>query len=184
MWTDPAQPILLSARNFLGVSIIESDCPFRAPHIIIIAAEPHDPWISWSNRVEEQDYEYLPVYPKRSSTPPISSTPLATTSIPGPHHQGGPDDGFSDHSRECHLINLPSSLDESGCSLTLQDRGHMTCTDHTPDVSEFTESEKLTLGLSFIRCETPIPDSDDEDDLPPFDDWYLSVIERSKAIGA
>jgi hypothetical protein len=63
----------------------------------------------------------------------------------------------------------------------------MTCTDHphsTPDVSEFTDSEKLIVGLSIIRCETPTPDSDDEDDLPPFDDWYLSVIERSKAISA
>lgn len=192
VWTDPAQPILHSARNFLGISIIESDCPFRAPHIIIIAAEPHDPWISWSNRVEDQDYEYLPVYPKCSSTPPINSTSLATVSVPGPHHQSDPDvNGFiqphSDHSRECHLIDLPSSLDEYGYSLTPQEKEHMTCTDHphsTPDVSEFTDSDKLTLGLSIIRCGTPTPDSDDEDDLPPFDDWYLSVIERSKAIGA
>ncbi|KAG2349141.1 hypothetical protein BDR05DRAFT_986719 [Suillus weaverae] len=188
VWTDPAQPILLASRNFSGVSIIESDCPFRAPHITIIAAEPHDPWISWSNRVDDQDYEYLPVYPKRSLTPPINSTTLPTASVPGPYHQGDPEDNsfaqpYSDYSRECHLI---ASLDESGF-LTPHEKGCTTYTDHphsTPDVNEFTDSERTSLGLSIIRCETPTPDSDDEDDLPPFDDWYLSVIERSKAIGA
>ncbi|KAG1892200.1 hypothetical protein F4604DRAFT_14714 [Suillus subluteus] len=192
VWTDPAQPILLACRKFSGVSIIESDCPFRAPHIVIIAAEPHDPWISWSNRVDDQDYEYLTVYPKRSSTPPINSTSLTTASVPGLHHQGDPDDdsfipSHSDHSRERHLTGLPPSLDESGCFLTLHEKGRMTYTDHshsTPDVNEFMDSETMSRGLSITRCETPTPDSDDEDDLPPFDDWYLSVIERSKALGA
>ncbi|KAG2064268.1 hypothetical protein BDR04DRAFT_1110340 [Suillus decipiens] len=182
VWTDPAQPILLASRKFLGVSIIESDCPFRAPHIVIIDAEPHDPWISWSNRVEDQDYDCLAVYPKQSSTPPINSTSLATPSVPGPHHQVDPD---NDHSRECHLIAIPPSLDESRCFLT-HERGRTTCADHphsTPDVNEFTDSETISLGLSISRCETPTPDPDDEDDLPPFDDWYLSVIERSKTIG-
>jgi hypothetical protein len=191
VWTDPAQPILLTCRKFSGVSIIESDCPFRAPHIVIIAAEPHDPWISWSNRVEDQDYEYLPVYPKRSSTPPINSASLPIAFVPG-EHQGDPDsNGFiqshSDPSRECYLTGLPPSFDESGCFLTPHEKGRTTYTDHphsVPDVNEITESEPMSLGLSIIRCETPTPDSDDEDDLPPFDDWYLSVIERSKAIGA
>ncbi|KAG2156295.1 hypothetical protein DEU56DRAFT_723823, partial [Suillus clintonianus] len=192
VWTDPAQPILLASRHFPGISIIESDCPFRAPHIIIIAAEPHDPWISWSNRVEDQDYEYLPVYPKRSSTPPINTASLATVSVPGPHHHVDPDNGFiephSDHSRECHLIDIPPPLDESGCLLTLYEKGCMTCTEcphSTPDVDGLTASERMSDGLSIIRCETPTPDFDDEeeeDDLPPFDDWYLSVIERSKVI--
>ncbi|KAG1806573.1 uncharacterized protein HD556DRAFT_323944 [Suillus plorans] len=191
VWTDPAQPILLASRNFSGISIIESDCAFRAPHIIIIAAEPHDPWISWGNRVDDQDYDYLTVYPKGSSTPPINSTSLATVSVPGPHHQDDPDNSGlpSDHSRECHLVTIPPSLDEYGCFLTPHEKGRTTYTDHphfTPDVNEFTDSEKMSLGLSIIRCETPTPDSDDEDedDLPPFDDWYLSVIERSKSIGA
>ncbi|KAG2155035.1 uncharacterized protein EDB93DRAFT_130423 [Suillus bovinus] len=191
VWTDPAQPILLASRIFPGVSIIESDCAFRAPHIIIIAAEPHDPWISWGNRVEDQNYEYLTVYPKSSSTPPINPISLATDSVPGPHRQGDPDNAafiqpHSDHSRECHLTSIPPSFHESGCFLTPQEKGRTTCTctDHphfTPDVKEFTDSN---IDLSIIRCETPTPDSDDEDDLPPFDDWYLSVIERSKSVGA
>ncbi|KAG1755455.1 hypothetical protein EDB19DRAFT_1823046 [Suillus lakei] len=192
VWTDPAQFILLASRNFTGVSIIESDCSFRAPHIIIIAAEPHDPWISWGNRVEDQDYEYLPVHPKRSSTPPINSASLAATvSVPGPHHQDDPDDdGFIqphfDHSRECHLITISPSLDETGCFPTPPEKGCTTYHPHsTSDVNEPTDSEKMSAGLSIIRCQTPTPDSDDDDDdLPPFDDWYLSVIERSKAIGA
>lgn len=185
------QPILLASRNFSGVSIIESDCAFRAPHIIIIAAEPHDPWISWGNRVDDQDYDYLTVYPKGSSTPPINSISLATVSVPGPHHQDDPDSSGlpSDHSRECHLITIPPSLDEYGCFLTPHEKGRTAYTDHphfTPDVNDLTDSEKMSFGLSIIRCETPTPDSDDEDedDLPPFDDWYLSVIERSKSIGA
>ncbi|KAG1851773.1 hypothetical protein C8R48DRAFT_777728 [Suillus tomentosus] len=191
VWTDPAQPILLASRNFSGVSIIESDCAFRAPHIIIIAAEPLDPWISWGNRVDDQDYDYLTVYPKGSSTPPINSISLATVSAPGPHHQDDPDSSGlpSDHSRECHLITIPPSLDEYGCFLTPHEKGRTAYTDHphfTPDVNDLTDSEKMSFGLSIIRCETPTPDSDDEDedDLPPFDDWYLSVIERSKSIGA
>ncbi|KAG0709873.1 hypothetical protein DFH29DRAFT_18185 [Suillus ampliporus] len=188
VWTDPAQPILLASRYFSGISVIESDSPFRAPHIMITAAPPHDPWISWSNRVEDQDYDYLPVYPKRTLTPPINYSSVDVSSVPGPHHQGNPDnDSFSihsDHSRESDLINTPLSLDDSGCFLTPHETWEMERTSSPDHPYPTSEVDALSAGLAIIRCETPTPDSDDEDDLPPFDDWYLSVIKRSKVDGA
>ncbi|KAG1752548.1 uncharacterized protein EDB91DRAFT_1243307 [Suillus paluster] len=160
VWTDCAQHILLASRYSLGISIIESDNPFRAPHIMITAAEPHDPWISWSNRLEDQDYDYLP------------SLPQAKFSIE------------SDYSRETDLINTPLSLDDSRYFLTPHETWEMgPDPDHAYPTSEFNTLDKMSVGLSIIRCETPEPGFDDEDDLPPFDDWYLSVIERSKVIG-
>ncbi|OAX44029.1 hypothetical protein K503DRAFT_778792 [Rhizopogon vinicolor AM-OR11-026] len=207
VWTDPAQPILLASRYFSGISIIESDCPFKAPHIMITDAPPHDPWISWGNRVEDQDYDYLPVYPKRDSSespsPSPSNSALEAASGPGPQlHHKHPDafsiEPHSNHSREPHLIDIPSSsLDDSG--RFLMDLPHETCelgcgpcSDHPRqplDVNALPCSlEDISTGRAVIRCETPTPPCfDEEDDLPPLDDWYLkylTVIDRSEAVGA
>ncbi|KAG6910964.1 hypothetical protein DXG01_006018 [Tephrocybe rancida] len=39
-WTDPAEPILVANHRTFGATIIDSICPFRAPHIIINAPPP------------------------------------------------------------------------------------------------------------------------------------------------
>jgi len=156
---------------------------------MITDAPPHDPWISWGNRVEDQDYDYLPAYPKRQSSPPLNNV---AASAPGPQSHHERHDTFSmqshsNHSREPDLMDTPSSLDESGSFL--MDPPHEICewgcahsSDHSCHTSDVDAS--LEDGPSIIRCVTPTPDCDDDDDLPPFDDWYLSVIERSKVVGA
>jgi len=163
---------------------------------MITDAPPHNPWISWGNRVEDQDYDYLPVYPKRQSSPPHNNSALEAVSGPSQqsHHENC--DNFSievhpNHSREPHLIDTPPSLDTSGCFLMdTCELGCGPCSDHScHDTPAVNTSEDMSAGRSVIRCETPTPYTyiDDEDDLPPLDDWYLPylpVIERSNAVGA
>ncbi|KAG5654613.1 hypothetical protein H0H81_011588 [Sphagnurus paluster] len=48
-WTDPAEPLLAANRRLLGTTIIDSVCPFRAPHIIINAPPPQPPQITECN---------------------------------------------------------------------------------------------------------------------------------------
>ncbi|KAH0587851.1 hypothetical protein H2248_006606 [Termitomyces sp. 'cryptogamus'] len=39
-WTDPAEPILIANRRILGATILDSICPFLAPHIVINSPPP------------------------------------------------------------------------------------------------------------------------------------------------
>lgn len=72
-------------------------------------------------------------------------------------------------------MDTPHETCELGCA-------HCSNPDHLchfPDVNA-----SLDIMSAGRSCKTPTPDFDDEEDLPPFDDWYLSVIERSKVVGA
>ncbi|KAF9448249.1 hypothetical protein P691DRAFT_58848 [Macrolepiota fuliginosa MF-IS2] len=62
IWNDPAEPLLLSLKHMLGCTVLESSCPFTAPHIIINSPPPQNPWIPWHNAVNDpQDGRYLVV---------------------------------------------------------------------------------------------------------------------------
>jgi len=44
----------------LGATVLESSCPFVAPHIIINSPPPQNPWIPWHNALNDpQDGRYL-----------------------------------------------------------------------------------------------------------------------------
>jgi len=46
----------------LGATVLESSCPFVAPHIIINSPPPQNPWIPWHNALNDpQDGRYLVV---------------------------------------------------------------------------------------------------------------------------
>jgi hypothetical protein len=156
---------------------------------MITDAPPHDPWISFrnGNREEDQDFDYLSPYPKRKPSPPPNKSALEAVPLGPPLHHGRPEASHSNYSREPHLIDTPSSLDATGRFLMPCELGCGSCSDHprhSSDVNACSSSfEDMSVGRSVIRCDFTT-DLDEEDDLPPFDDWYLAVIERSKVRGA
>ncbi|KAJ3568934.1 hypothetical protein NP233_g5390 [Leucocoprinus birnbaumii] len=61
-WADPAEPLLASTKHMLGATLLESSCPFAAPHILINSPPTQNPWIPWHNAVNDpQDGRYLTV---------------------------------------------------------------------------------------------------------------------------
>ncbi|KAF5363472.1 hypothetical protein D9756_000172 [Leucocoprinus leucothites] len=62
VWMDPAEPLLAGTKHMPGATVLESSCPFVAPHILISSPPPQNPWIPWHNAVNDpQDGRYLTV---------------------------------------------------------------------------------------------------------------------------
>ncbi|KAG5648851.1 hypothetical protein DXG03_000200 [Asterophora parasitica] len=75
-WTDPAEPILQMNLRLLGTTILDSHCPFLAPHIIINSPPPQAPELTANNATPyEQDATFgqrLIVFVNRHATEVIN----------------------------------------------------------------------------------------------------------------
>ena len=167
--------------------VIDTICPLIAPHIIITEPPPEDPWIAWSNATNNpQDFgygKYLAV-PSRS----VSFVNLL------PDHEGRVDVFESPD-----LIEAPSPVDTPAPGTPASDDGFLGRFGYDePEIAAAADG----LGLSLSTCGThsttcaivrPTCDifeldddvggvEDEGDDLPPFDDWYLSIVERTSRL--
>ncbi|KAK0491302.1 hypothetical protein IW261DRAFT_80176 [Armillaria novae-zelandiae] len=160
-WTDPAIPLLQSHSHILGTLVLDSINPFRAPHLVITFAPPEDPWIAWGNQISPQYPGWL--------------------TVPGPLSVGYWDDEdylLDDHSAmeaagesDDDVDFLPAAFDQEG------DRDEESEPDTTPPG---TPEEERTIHLETIKEEDEdVWEDEDDDDLPPFDDWYQQIAQRN-----
>lgn len=160
-WTDPAIPLLQSHSHTLGTLVLDSINPFRAPHIVITFAPPENPWIAWGNQIGPQYPGWL--------------------TVSGPSSVGYWDDEdylSDDHSvmevaGECDddVDFLQATFDQEG------DRDEESEPETTPPG---TPEEERTIHLETIKEEDEdVWGDEDDDELPPFDDWYQQIAQRN-----
>ena len=192
--------MLSSLRQFRGTTVIDSIAPFNVPHIVISEPPPQNPWVSSGNhpnnpqdclwgarltvpakfitfvnappcnaedvesepdsdyddddeRVEFFDYVALELAPFRPETP-ASEFPL-----------------IADGRRETHVVEEPIHDEGREFAFFLDDS--------SPSLND--EVSPALLCDEMPRIDYEVLDDDEEDDLPPFDDWYISVQSRMRA---
>ncbi|KAI0700714.1 hypothetical protein BC835DRAFT_1326001 [Cytidiella melzeri] len=160
VWSDPAIPLLSFYGSCRDTRIIDSVHPFTSPHIVIHEAPDQTPWDACSNRIiTPQHCENLmvPGVPCHCPVRVVSTPPLA--------------EAESDSDMEG---SVSSPTDESD--------------------SEFEPDTPAELGVfRFVvsyDCDPPLSCrskvvrdfalDEDEDDLPPFDEWYQDIALRMR----
>lgn len=188
--------MLSTFRRFRGSTIIDSPAPFTIPHIVISEPPPQNPWIScWNHPSNPQDCQWgarLTV-PGRCITyvnpPPSDSSDTES-------------DSDSDYGDEEDHFDFVDYIASGGMSprleapvpatpLTVNDQCETIFTDEPiqdegPEFASFLGDSSLRTEDSPVLSCDEIPqmvyevldDEDEEDDLPPFDDWYTSVQSR------
>ncbi|PBK69926.1 hypothetical protein ARMSODRAFT_974989 [Armillaria solidipes] len=160
-WTDPASPLLQSHSHTLGTLVLDSINPFRTPHIVITFAPPEDPWIAWGNKIGPQYPGWL--------------------TVAGPSSVGYWDDEdyLSDDRSVMEVAGgcdddvdfLQAAFDQEG------DRDEESEPETTPPG---TPEEERTIHLETIKEEDEdVWGDEDDDELPPFDDWYQQIAQRN-----
>ncbi|KAG2013309.1 hypothetical protein CC2G_010236 [Coprinopsis cinerea AmutBmut pab1-1] len=195
-WTDPAEPILKYA-NWPGVVLFESQNPFAAPHIMLYTPPQEDPWISHSNALNDpQDGgfgRYL-VVPSRL---------VNFINVPNPRFDDY--DDYLDDDLDYSEADSPPETPEPETPIDLEDGEYFPSTGwHLNDGNEDSLiNETLPSGKWSDDCRWGEPqtkvdaapsladlpprpsqpifymDDEEEEDLPPLDDWYLSVAARN-----
>ncbi|EGO27660.1 hypothetical protein SERLADRAFT_406684 [Serpula lacrymans var. lacrymans S7.9] len=194
-WSDPAQPLISSCRHFLGVTLLESDRPCTVPHIMISEPAPQNPWVAWQNAINPQDDTYLSIFPRcitfvgtdelpihdndgeaRAAELAIDEMDQLESDIPSrpdsPVPESPPDDdevGYFHVAADADTCEM----DPARCYIDPFSQWNQkpTCYDHSN-----------SAPYSQPSCDIRITefDEDEDDSLPPFDDWYTSVLERAK----
>ncbi|TFK22319.1 hypothetical protein FA15DRAFT_706429 [Coprinopsis marcescibilis] len=191
VWTDPAEPILKCA-NWPGVVVFESHNPFAVPHIMLCTEPQQDPWIAHSNAVNDpQDVgfgRYLVV-------------PSRIVNFINVHNTRYDDDEYDDTFDNLDVSDADSPPDtpEPSTPVDLEDdldyyspatrwqldseqddqTEHSLIYETPPD--KWTYEPRTTKTEMPPRPSRPIfyVEDEEEDDLPPLDDWYLSVASRN-----
>jgi hypothetical protein len=196
---------LLKSANFPGVAIIDSPNPFSVPHIMIWSPPPQDPWIHYStatNDPQDGGFGQFLVVPSRS----VSFINMSPTQYPTfdsildyDDHDDGCSDTFSEP--DTPEPRTPIDLVDEQRYLPWE---HSARYDDDEDENDRygswdnsdTQHENL-CSQSWERSESAITeeenqeipdrpskhifyfDDEEEEDLPPLDDWYLSVASRN-----
>ncbi|KAJ2927892.1 hypothetical protein H1R20_g9192, partial [Candolleomyces eurysporus] len=204
VWTDPAEP-LLKCANYPGVVIIDSSNPFSVPHIMISSPPSQDPWIHYSvatNDPQDGGFgRYLVVPSQAVSFINMSPTQYSVfDSIPDDDDH---DDSCSDVSSETDTSEPRTPIDfedeqrylpwgHSARYLDDDDESNPHGSWDCDAQYENSESRSWEGSESTIKenknQEIPdrpskhifyFDDEEEEEDLPPLDDWYLSVASRN-----
>ena len=162
----------------LGTTVLESSCPFSAPHIVINSPPPQNPWIPWYNAVNDpQDGCYLIVPSPRASYINMDEDVLESRSV---------------ISSATSAKFLPASGDDEEdiqADADYEDKDDL-------EVDQFESPSLLPSRLSSPCPETPTDDAAtflrgffsvrrpdliiDEDDV---DDWDLALAVAKNALG-
>jgi len=174
MWSDPAEPVLLESSRLLGTTIIDSHCPFRVPHIIINAPPPPHPWISLNNATSDpQDHGYGQ----------FLTVPSLSVSVINAPAEGWEDDISSDSSSLIMDLSesisrpstpLPETPIDDNLEFFFSQPGEDIGDDMTNGFFQLIPVPSMICAEGPPRPPRPIfTIEEDEDDLPPFDDWYM-----------
>jgi hypothetical protein len=168
---------LLLSHGLLGTTIIDSHSPFSVPHIIINSPPPEDPWVPWNNATNNpQDHGY-----GRFLIVPSPSVGIINTNV-----EYWEADSLSDSFSPGIAVD-PSESSRSGTPTpgTPMDDVDYDIFQVRPeaDIDGDMYSFDSVAPISYACALPYVPDlppaprkiftiEEDEDDLPPFDDWY------------
>jgi len=168
-----SQPILSLSQRLLGTTIIDSHCPFRVPHIIINAPPPQDLWTPWNNATNDpQDHGYGRFLIVPSPSVEVINTLTEDWAVYSPTDFSAAD--LAVDPSESSLCGTPTP----GTPVDDVDFGFSVRTGHNIDGSGSFYYPNLISTEPPCAPDVPRPSrpiftiEDDEDDLPPFDDWY------------
>jgi hypothetical protein len=178
------QAILSIFRYQRGTIILESPHPCTVPHIVISDALPQPPTIAWDNSVPDpQDHgfgRYLTVMGRSVSYVNDPAEDEAWKWWGGEVEEADMYDmGMDTDLESCPDSPVPVS------PLPLEGEDFAFPIVDVKDKYEDAGVEMNTyVGKSAVSPPSPavhVEDQDDDDsDLPPFDDWYLAVLERTR----
>lgn len=178
-WRDPAEFLLSYHRNQPRSLVLDSTQPFSVPHIIIEEAELQPPSVAFANCIpspQDRRFGQMLAVPQRwvaiINDPDDYDEEFAGEVI----YAGTPDDSVPElspdsSSSESESPTSPSTpLDTSWLNGSLFS-DEVECKDrHSP---LYDEPQDYRHSVSEYALD------EDEDELPPFDDWYTDTIRRS-----
>ena len=188
------KPLLLNSRYHLGTTIIDSVCPFLAPHIIINAPPPQNPWIAWENATndpQDRGYGRFLIVPTHSVTLVNDYAQDFESEIrPDPEVFELTADLFEDLSRPETPTPETPLADGEEPKIFLS---HNSCDDDEksfPDdcsgpslielVIPFSDDHVHACSSDSSRPCSIFSEDEDEDDLPPFDEWYQTIVRSTQ----
>lgn len=171
---------------------------------MISESPPHDPWTVWANSINSpQDSQW-----GECLTIPANFVPVVNWLQNGSWSPEGSDSGYSNEEEHIELADclaLQGTLSRSetpppvtpttigSCHVKLY-RDEATHEEGKEFESSFgardsSLADTEDASLDFACAETSRADyevynelEDDEDDLPPFDEWYTSILQRTQAV--
>ncbi|CAL1701244.1 unnamed protein product [Somion occarium] len=192
-WTDPAEPLLAYHHRQTRSLILDSAEPFLAPHIIIEEAEPQDPdepYVSGTRNPQDYAFGQLLIVPARYVNL-INVRRLGEDSYDEDEDEDedddeddeiiGEDEGEYDEvideveSLEAIPDMYPDSSSDSDGPSSPSSPLDATWLDY----SQFSDEVISKDGPADLFDEPEYAIDEDDDELPPFDDWYVSVAQRS-----
>lgn len=187
--------------------MIESPTPFTVPHIIINEPPPQDPWIPWSNATtnpqdqgfgqyltvphrlvyqvhvatDDDDidadthefYTSMPLEEEEESDFSCQDDDMVSGSFSSSSSESEPEtpdpdslmdeflleEEYDEEDEEDHHVHLFDSCDDSPWSGI---------------INRYSAKASAATFASVVAC-----DESEEDELPPFDDWYQSIAART-----
>lgn len=188
-WVDPAIPLLKEFRKTPRTQIFDSHNPSLAPHIVVTSAPPEDHSIARGN--------YPPCPQDRSYGKRLTVTacmmPVVNACLPPSIEEDDAWDGenYGDWSGDMVEDDGSDSSDEEDEAPTPKDED-MLSVDYEPLAEEDVDDDEALASAGYDgggallrmdseeeKCTGPFgwqfePDEDNE--LPPFDAWYLSRL--------
>ncbi|OSX59485.1 hypothetical protein POSPLADRAFT_1184248 [Postia placenta MAD-698-R-SB12] len=177
-WTDAAEPLLSFFSQTLGATVIDTVTPCTTPHIVIEEPAPEQCWALYHNSVPNpQDVgfgHYLTV---------PSSFVNYVNAQPDPFEEAadaGMEDVDSSSAQDSGGPPTPNSVGPNDVDLVMSsEHAVVTREDESEDVCHAdVVADTMPYSYSGTGADGYSMGDDDDEGLPPFDDWYQSIASR------
>ncbi|KAH8094869.1 hypothetical protein BXZ70DRAFT_341647 [Cristinia sonorae] len=183
-WTDEAEPLLVQHSRDSSSIILDSPYPCTVPHIIITEAPPQDPFEAQLNNTpnpQDAGYGYyltVPnIYVDTINVPPPAPSPY--TSYDDPYFACSSSEITFSEDEDLEGIYESESGSDEDDSPMLRTPPNLPLEFEDIALSNNGFSGPKSDSLSSSSFEFDDNEDDDEDSLPPFDDWYLNIAQRA-----
>lgn len=181
-WVDPGAYIAVECRRWLGNQLyIESTKPFRSPHILLstCGAQEWTEEFSWNFTPSPQNYNFGNWLTVPWATSVINCADSDDAGAWDADAYSSEDESLDTPRCEYVDINVFELSDDEHAAphdAMWQERVVLSDSEAIGKVhfDERDFPERPTSSCSFYD------DDDEEGDLPPFDDWYQSIAERTR----
>ncbi|KAI0346845.1 hypothetical protein BDW22DRAFT_464633 [Trametopsis cervina] len=168
VWSDPAAPLLEYYGSCRDARIIDSITPFSVPHIIIHEAPDQTPWEACENRV---------VVPQNCAYLMVPGTPCHCPPVVPSQTEAAPELVVSTISDDDELSSVDSEADEEFESTTEESDSESALDTPKDGVFRFMVPDDIPSACPTFGHDFALEEDDDE--LPPFDDWYQEIAQRA-----